>query len=81
MTERTGNIITGVSLALRLFKNAKAVVAIEDNKPAAIKEFEAQCKGLDKISVMPLKTKYPQGAEKAEIMNQAAHAELNTGGN
>ncbi|MEE0129709.1 MAG: electron transport complex subunit RsxC [Eubacterium sp.] len=67
MTERTGNIITGVSLALRLFKNAKAVVAIEDNKPDAIKEFEAQCKGLDKISVMPLKTKYPQGGERRLI--------------
>lgn len=67
MLEKTGNIIMGISVALRLFKNAKAVVAIEDNKPEAIKAFEAQCAGLDKISVMPLKTRYPQGGERRLI--------------
>src|SRR5699024_4522136 len=41
MVEKAGNIIMGASLALRLFKNAKVVVAIEDNKPAAIEAFEA----------------------------------------
>lgn len=48
MVEKAGNIIMGASLALRLFKNAKVVVAIEDNKPAAIEAFEAQCKTLRK---------------------------------
>lgn len=67
MVEKAGNIIMGASLALRLFKNAKVVVAIEDNKPAAIEAFEAQCKNLEKISVMPLKTKYPQGGERRLI--------------
>ncbi|MFR6066266.1 MAG: electron transport complex subunit RsxC [Eubacterium sp.] len=67
MLEETGNIIMGVSIALRLFKNAKAVIAIEDNKPDAIKAFEQQCKNTDKISVMPLKTKYPQGGERRLI--------------
>ncbi len=67
MTERTGNIITGVSIALRLFKNAKAVVAIEDNKPQAISAFQEQCAQLKRITVMPLKTKYPQGGERRLI--------------
>lgn len=67
MVERAGNIITGVSIALRLFPNARAVVAIEDNKPRAIEAFEEQCKTLEKISVMPLKTKYPQGGERRLI--------------
>lgn len=67
MVEKAGSIIMGASLALRLFKNARVVVAIEDNKPAAIEAFEAQCKNLEKISVMPLKTKYPQGGERRLI--------------
>lgn len=67
MVEKAGNIIMGVSIALRLFPNAKAVVAIEDNKPRAIEAFQEQCRSLDKISVMPLKTKYPQGGERRLI--------------
>lgn len=67
MLERTGNILMGVSVALRLFKKARAVVAIEDNKPEAIKAFEAQYAGLDNISVMKLKTRYPQGGERRLI--------------
>lgn len=67
MVERAGNIIMGVSIALRLFPNARAVVAIEDNKPRAIEAFKAQCENLEKISVMPLKTKYPQGGERRLI--------------
>ncbi len=67
MLERTGNILMGVSVALRLFKKARAVVAVEDNKPEAIKAFEAQCAGLDNISVMKLKTRYPQGGERRLI--------------
>lgn len=67
MVERAGNIIMGASIALRLFPNANAVIAIEDNKPRAIKAFEEQCKTLNKMSVMPLKTKYPQGGERRLI--------------
>ena len=67
MVERAGNIITGAAIALRLLKNAKCIVAIEDNKPRAVDAFRAQCAGLEKISVMPLKTKYPQGGERRLI--------------
>lgn len=74
MTERTGNIITGVSIALRLFKNAKAVIAVEDNKPAAINAFKEQCRQLDRISVAPLKTKYPQGGERRLIASVTGRA-------
>lgn len=67
LVERAGNILTGVSIVLRLFPNAKAVIAIEDNKPDAVKIFEEQCKGLDGISTMSLKTRYPQGGERRLI--------------
>ena len=67
MVERAGNILTGVSIALRLFPSAKAVIAIEDNKPEAVKVFSEECKGLERISVASLKTRYPQGGERRLI--------------
>ncbi|MCC8015954.1 MAG: electron transport complex subunit RsxC [Clostridiales bacterium] len=67
MLEKAGNILMGVSIALRLFKQANAVIAIEDNKKSAVDLFEEQCKSIDKISVLPLKTRYPQGAERRLI--------------
>ncbi len=67
MVERTEGILKGVSIVLRLFKKAKAVVGVEDNKPKAIKALEEQCKNFDGISVMSLKTRYPQGGERRLI--------------
>ena len=67
MMEKAGNILMGISIVLRLFPNAKAVVAVEDNKPKAIKALQEQCRDIEKISVMPLKTRYPQGGERRLI--------------
>ncbi len=67
MVERSGNIITGAAIALRLLKNAKCVIAIEDNKPHAVEVFEKQCAHFENISVVKLKTKYPQGGERRLI--------------
>jgi electron transport complex protein RnfC len=67
MVEKCNDILNGISVALRLFKNASAIVAIEDNKPQAIKIFNQESTKYDKISVMPLKTRYPQGGERRLI--------------
>ena len=33
MLEETDKLIAGIKIQLQLFKNAKAIIAIEDNKP------------------------------------------------
>ena len=63
MLEEPEKILDGINIILSLFENAKALIAIEDNKPKAIELLKSMTDG-DRIGVMPLKTKYPQGAER-----------------
>lgn len=67
MLEKSGEIVKGIKAVLKLFPNAKAVIGIEDNKPDAIKLMQEKTAGEDKISVLGLKTKYPQGGERQLI--------------
>lgn len=68
-TEAEG-IIEGLKIILRLFPNAKGVIAIEDNKSeaiAAMSEAAVRMNADNRIEVLPLKTKYPQGGERSLI--------------
>lgn len=67
MLEEPEKIVGGLKVILQLFENAKGVIAIEDNKPEAIKKLTEMVKGEARISVCPLKTKYPQGGERSLI--------------
>lgn len=67
MLERNEEIIKGIKAVLKALPNAKAVIGIENNKPEAIKILDKKTSGEDKISVCPLKTKYPQGGERQLI--------------
>lgn len=67
MLEKGEKLIEGIEVILRLFPNARCIVAIEDNKPEAISHMTELAKGHEKISVMVMKTKYPQGAERSLI--------------
>ena len=40
------------------------IIAIEDNKPEAIKAMEAVCAGEKQVSVQPVMAKYPEGGER-----------------
>ena len=60
-------IAEGLELVLRLFPNAEGVVAIERNKPEAIAAMEKAVAGKNRMRVLPLKTKYPQGGERSLI--------------
>lgn len=66
MLEEPTNLITGLKVILSLFDNAKGVIAIEDNKPDCIETLDKLLTPEDRnrICVMPLKAKYPQGAER-----------------
>ena len=57
-------VVGGIKVLLKLFPNAKGVIAIEDNKPEAIAAMEQAIVGEEKISVLPLVTKFPQGGER-----------------
>lgn len=67
MLERGEDILKGLTIALRLFKNASGVVAIEDNKKDAIERLTDIAKSYERVSVTSLKTRYPQGGERRLI--------------
>lgn len=57
----------GLEIILSLFPNAKGVIAIEDNKPEAIRHMSRIVEGRDRISIKKVKTKYPEGSERQLI--------------
>lgn len=65
--EKPEKLVGGLKVILSLFKNAKGLIAIEDNKPEAIEKLCEAVKGEEKIEIKVLKTKYPQGAERQLI--------------
>ena len=67
MLEEPESIIKGLTIILQLFENAKGVIAIESNKPEAIKLMTELVKDEPRITVCPLQTKYPQGGERTLI--------------
>jgi electron transport complex protein RnfC len=64
MQNENRGIVEGLKLVLQLFPNAQGVIAIEDNKPEAIKAMEAVCAGEKQIHVQPVMAKYPEGGER-----------------
>lgn len=67
MLEMPEKIVGGLKVILSLFPKAKGIIAIEDNKPEAIKVMRKAIEGEKNISVASLKTKYPQGSERKLI--------------
>lgn len=67
MLEETERIVEGLKVILKMFPEAKGVIGVETNKPDAIERLKAFIKEEPRISVAPLRTKYPQGAEKQLI--------------
>ncbi len=66
MLEYTERIVRGMQIAMKALGVSRGIVGIEENKPDAIVAMQKAC-GVVGIEVMPLETKYPQGAEKTLI--------------
>ena len=64
LVEQPSEVIEGLKIVLKLFENAKGVIAVENNKPDVIENLKKLTEKEDKISVAELKTKYPQGSER-----------------
>ncbi len=66
MLERPEAVLAGLLIIMRALGAARGIVAIEDNKPQALKRMAEVSAGRD-IEVSSLRTRYPQGAEKVLI--------------
>ena len=67
MAEQSERIIRGILYAMKAVSTTRALVGIEDNKPDAIEQMKLAAAEHPEIEVMPMRTKYPQGAEKQVI--------------
>ncbi len=67
MVEEPEKLVEGLKVILRLFPNARGVLAVEDNKPDCIKILSGLVSKEPRIEVAALKTKYPQGSERQLI--------------
>ena len=71
--DNSRNILAGVYELQKYFGFEQVVIAVEDNKPDAIKilnEIAHDERDIgDKVKVMTLKSKYPQGAEKMMVQS------------
>ncbi len=80
MIEEGENLISGLQIILSIVSSAKrGVIAIEDNKPKAIKHLKELAKDVPNIEVVAIKTKYPQGSEK-QLIYSITKREVPSGG-
>lgn len=64
MMEHADEILVGLKLLMKAAKVEKGYIGIETNKPKAIELFEQKTSGDNRIEIVPLKQRYPQGGEK-----------------
>jgi electron transport complex protein RnfC len=68
MIEHPEPIIGGLEICLHIFPEAEGIIAVENNKPEAIKRLTGELSEHSaNIRVVPHEVKYPQGAEKMLI--------------
>lgn len=61
------SVLDGIKLIMKWLSIPKCIIGIEKNKPKAIDKMTRLCKDAPEITVMGLKSSYPQGAEKTLI--------------
>ena len=69
MVDDGEHIIKGINYVRKYLGHKKAVIAIEDNKPQAIKHLKELASKEEDIEVVALPASYPQGGEKVLIYN------------
>ena len=77
LLEQGQKVVNGLKIVLSLFDLDKGYIGIEANKPDAITALKALKD--DKIEIVPLKTKYPQGSEK-HLIKAVTGREVPSGG-
>lgn len=64
LLERGETVIEGLEIVMHALSVKEGVIAVEDNKPDAIKLLKKAVEGRKNIRVAVMKTKYPQGDER-----------------
>ncbi len=64
MRERTGKLIDGIRIMMLGLSASEAIIAIEDNKPEALKIMTEAAEGHPELKVLKVPTRYPMGSEK-----------------
>ena len=67
MLEKPDEILVGLTILMKAAKVNKGYIAIEANKPDAIKLLTDKSREYTGIEIVPLQVKYPQGGEKQLI--------------
>jgi len=78
MLEQPAEVLEGVAIMSRVLGVKNVVIAIEDNKPDAVKTMTEAAAPFS-YRVRKLKTKYPQGAEK-QLIKACVRREVPSGG-
>lgn len=79
MIEHTEEVLKGLKIIMKVLNVQNGLIAIEDNKNDAIKEFSELLKAQKNIKVVRLKSRYPQGAEKM-LIKAILNREVPSGG-
>ncbi len=67
MMEMPEQLIEGMKIVLQLFDGAQGILGVENNKKDCIDLLTSLTASEPRITVQPLQTKYPQGAERSMI--------------
>lgn len=79
MVEEADKVVFGLRAVMKAVKVESGIIAIEENKPDAIRLMTEASKPFTNIKVMVLKAKYPQGDEK-RLINATLNREVPSGG-
>ena len=79
MNDKPEKVIKGLQIAMYAVGVTKGYIGIETNKPKAIEKIAKESENLSDIQVVPLGTKYPQGAEK-QLITAITGREVPSGG-
>ena len=79
MLEQAERVVGGARLLMRALGLDHVTIGVEENKPDAIEKLNAAAGGKGDVIVEPLRTRYPQGAEK-QLIQRITGREVPPGG-
>ncbi|UCE18717.1 MAG: electron transport complex subunit RsxC [Gemmatimonadota bacterium] len=79
MLEQPEEILYGFRLIMRILGVRRGIIAIEANKPDAVRVLASHVKDVKNVSLVKLPVKYPQGAEK-QLIKSLTGREVPPGG-
>ncbi len=79
MLEEPVRIIDGLRAIMRAMGVSRGIIAVEDNKKDAFQSMLKAAQGREGVSVVLVKTKYPQGGEK-QLIKAVIRREVPSGG-